>query len=83
MDDERDRDLAAAAAAGILVLGATGRVGRYVVGELVRRLLLAAEDEEAAGITIYAATRDPSSGVYYTNGMIENKSFQINPNSTK
>lgn len=69
-----DRSAAGGAATNrILVLGATGRVGRHVVGELVRRLLAAADKEEAgagASTIIYAATRDPSSGMY-TCGKIE------------
>lgn len=48
----------AAAAASILVLGATGRVGRHVVGDLVRRL----SNESAI---VYAATRDPAAGTHF------------------
>lgn len=53
MDDKQDR---------ILVLGATGRVGRHVVGELVRRL---AKEPSDGPTIIYAATRDPTSGMYH------------------
>lgn len=47
----------------ILVLGATGRVGRHVVIELVRRLCNPEHQQHRGEVVIYAATRDPNSGM--------------------